>query len=348
MNDEMSQKTFVTVSSKGKENGLSDVENDGADFGPDTPGTRSSGINEAIGHSKSGNVMLLEGKFITDVPIIIKEGISLFGNQRSIIINNLDDPFKPVLNFRPYSSSSFLIVNANGRSGIRVGELGNNSIKIQYVKVYNTGNSYLEDGRSNIAVSIKGFNIMIGTMDIYKGNIGLKLDGASDIRITDLQVVEVTSGLIIVSSEHVTFSHLSVDSCSHIGVQIDSSSDISLRGVVWNNATSCPANSLTYGILLGNYSSSRRNTVINIEASIIGTGGTGVKLSNTELCALNLKIGNGVLNTLGKEITVGLEYGNGLQIVHVNVLMENVELPFSGQIAGHLTLNGKAISNNSA
>lgn len=345
MSDEMSPKTFVTVSSKGKRNGLSDVENDGADFGPDTPGTKSSGINEAIEHSKSGYVMLLEGEFITDVPIIIKEGISLFGNQRSIITNNLDDPFEPVLNFRPYSSSSFLIVNANGKSGIMMGERGNNSIKVQYVKVYNTGNSYFEGGRSNVAVSIRGFNVMIGTMDIYKGNIGLKMDGASDIRITDLQVVEATSGLIIVSSEHVTFDHLSVDSCSHIGVQIDSSSDISLSGVVWNNATSCPANSLTYGIILGNYSSDRRNTVINIEASIIGTGGTGIRLSNTNLCVLNLKIVNDVLNTLGKEITVGLEYGNGLGIVHANVLMENVELPFSGPIAGHLTINGKAISN---
>jgi len=41
-------KPYVTVSAKGVSNGLSDLVNDGADFGPDTPGTQTYGIQEAL------------------------------------------------------------------------------------------------------------------------------------------------------------------------------------------------------------------------------------------------------------------------------------------------------------
>ncbi|MEM3859328.1 MAG: hypothetical protein QW478_07965 [Candidatus Micrarchaeaceae archaeon] len=40
-------KPYVTVSAKGISNGLSNIPNDGADFGPDTPGTTTGGIMEA-------------------------------------------------------------------------------------------------------------------------------------------------------------------------------------------------------------------------------------------------------------------------------------------------------------
>lgn len=43
-------KPYVTVSAKGIKNGLSDRMNDGADFGIDTPNTKTSGIQEAINY----------------------------------------------------------------------------------------------------------------------------------------------------------------------------------------------------------------------------------------------------------------------------------------------------------
>jgi len=119
--------------------------------------------------------MLLEGEFRTKKQITINAGITLFGNQKSIIINELEDPFAPVIIFRPYSSSSFLMVNANGKSGIKIGESGNNSIKIDYVKVFNTGNIYAGTGKENVAITITGYNIIVNTADVYKGNIGLKI-----------------------------------------------------------------------------------------------------------------------------------------------------------------------------
>jgi len=338
--DEKKVMPFVTVSSRGIRNGLAKTENDGADFGPDTPDTSSSGISEAIRNAKSGNVVLLDGEFHVKEQIIVNEGINIVGSQKSIIINDLEDQFLPVLRFRPYSSSSFLIVNANGKSGVRIGEPGNNSIKIDYIKVYNTGNVYEGEGKENIAITVTGYNTIINFADIYKGNIGLKIVGGSDVRITDLQVVDSSTGLIVVSSEHVTFDHLSIDSCSYVGAQVDASNDITLKGIIWNNLDANPKNALKYGLLIGDYSSDHRNNLITADIGIFGTGGTGMKISNANLCFFVLKIANDALNTRGNEIKTGIEYGNGLSLIDVNAFISNVESQVKGEVVGKLDLNG--------
>ncbi|MEM3860329.1 MAG: hypothetical protein QW478_13180 [Candidatus Micrarchaeaceae archaeon] len=46
-------KPYVTVSAKGISNGLSNIPNDGADFGPDTVGTQTYGWNEVIAEELS-------------------------------------------------------------------------------------------------------------------------------------------------------------------------------------------------------------------------------------------------------------------------------------------------------
>jgi len=93
---------YVTVSAKGMSNGLSDIPNDGFDFGPDTllgtnskgqygpPYTQNSGIQEAV------NYMFTQyqtGSLLTNVPIIkltngtfsVKKGIQI--NPPSVIPN---------------------------------------------------------------------------------------------------------------------------------------------------------------------------------------------------------------------------------------------------------------------
>ncbi|MEM3862269.1 MAG: hypothetical protein QW203_07300 [Thermoplasmatales archaeon] len=49
-------KPYITVSGKGISNGLSNIPNDGADFGPDTPGTTSDGLQEAWNYAVSVGV----------------------------------------------------------------------------------------------------------------------------------------------------------------------------------------------------------------------------------------------------------------------------------------------------
>lgn len=58
-------KPFVTVSALGISNGGSAATNNGADFGPDTPGTTTSGIQDALDSiaSTGGTIVLLTGVF---------------------------------------------------------------------------------------------------------------------------------------------------------------------------------------------------------------------------------------------------------------------------------------------
>jgi len=74
-------KPYITVSAKGVSNGLSDLINDGADFGPDTPGTQTSGIQEAINYARSfaniynaflPEIHLLQGEYLIHQPIYLK------------------------------------------------------------------------------------------------------------------------------------------------------------------------------------------------------------------------------------------------------------------------------------
>ena len=52
---DISGKTGLTLSAKGLSNGQSDKWNDGADYGPDTPGTATNGILEAISEASTGS-----------------------------------------------------------------------------------------------------------------------------------------------------------------------------------------------------------------------------------------------------------------------------------------------------
>ena len=79
--NDLKGKPFITVSSKGIANGLSSIPNDGADFGPDTPGTETSGIQEAWNYAVSNpigiygykkwipEIKLVGGVYIVETPI---------------------------------------------------------------------------------------------------------------------------------------------------------------------------------------------------------------------------------------------------------------------------------------
>jgi len=96
-------KPYVTVSAKGIANGLSDIPNDGADFGPDTmlnatdpsqigsPYTQTSGIQEAV------NYVLNSPLFSNGLPkIFLLQGNFIINDNATIWINN--NPNSPPLN----------------------------------------------------------------------------------------------------------------------------------------------------------------------------------------------------------------------------------------------------------
>ncbi len=146
------------------------------------------GLQEAIDSNKTGYILLEPGEYHIKKPLIIREGTMFLSNNKSILINDLEDKYDPFIIIEEYTDIKYLIANSNNKSGIIIGKKNiNNNININYIKVYNTGNLY--DNRPMKSVEINGYNIIIDNLDIYKGNIGLSLENSSDIRIKELQIV---------------------------------------------------------------------------------------------------------------------------------------------------------------
>jgi len=100
-------KPSVVVSAKGMSNGLSDIYNDGADFGPDTmlgatapdqygpPYTNTSGIQEAINYvfnQGGGEIVLGEGVFEMDADYVKQQGTTTNGHVINVPYNSFSNP----------------------------------------------------------------------------------------------------------------------------------------------------------------------------------------------------------------------------------------------------------------
>jgi hypothetical protein len=96
-------KPYITVSAKGLANGLSDIMNDGADFGPDTPYgygngfTHTSGIQEAynfLGTNGGGVIKLKAGTYnISDILYLQYSNTKIVGEDMASTVLHLAYPF---------------------------------------------------------------------------------------------------------------------------------------------------------------------------------------------------------------------------------------------------------------
>ena len=147
-------KTEITVSSKGIANGKSVYLNNGADFGPDTPGTNSYGLVEASkdGNSKGGAIIKMsEGTFYTSVQIPLYDYVSFEGVGVNTIIKStaaagltlFKNPqfFATHKNFQIVSASSGTGQLAWGFDVSQPSELGGNITleKITFDGVFSSG-----------------------------------------------------------------------------------------------------------------------------------------------------------------------------------------------------------------
>jgi len=114
---------YITVSAKGISNGLSNIINDGADFGPDTylnstsknrygpPYTLTSGIQEAINYAQSKSTTASSGNIIPE--ILLLEGSFIIDDSATIYINNGPNVNPSGLHIRGVSASSTSIIKQN-------------------------------------------------------------------------------------------------------------------------------------------------------------------------------------------------------------------------------------------
>ena len=144
-------KPFITVSAKGISNGLSNIPNDGADFGPDTqlslvltntskttgpPYSVSNGIMEAIAYahySGINTVVILDGSFTIN-PATYSIGSTNYANYGLGIFDNMtilgQGIGKTTLNFVGSNFSDFIMPIEPGFSGSYC-DIGNFTINAQ-------------------------------------------------------------------------------------------------------------------------------------------------------------------------------------------------------------------------
>jgi len=182
-------KPYITVSAKGIANGLSDIPNDGADFGPDTPGTQTSGIQEAYNYGKikyNNNwdsvftIVLGEGIFILNADVNISIGQSATDKSRPQAVNIIGQGSRStqILINQP-NLNGIVISNPNSDYAVEDTYLAYFSIDISYIgsPPYNTtswGSTIINNVASNPTGS--GANSMIAYFYYGYGGQGTTLN----------------------------------------------------------------------------------------------------------------------------------------------------------------------------
>ena len=123
-------KGYISVSAKGIVNGLSNIPNDGADFGPDSynpnysgsgiPYTQTSGIQEAFtyGENNSTIVHLLSGKFECTRTPTITDALTVIGSGN--ISFKSFNPFPSGSNPIIPATASVIVQNSANTNGLNI------------------------------------------------------------------------------------------------------------------------------------------------------------------------------------------------------------------------------------
>ena len=256
-------KPYITVSSKGITNGLSTIHNNGADFGPDTVGTTTSGINEAINSlplantsapysSGGGKVVLEEGQYNITGTITIPNT-----NPFNLTLEGAGLTNTVII----YGGTSDVVVTAyyNTSGGTSTGTLATGSNNTLQLYVRNIGFVYNQGGTQAHIFNLGGINTGIfeyvllttynGIESTVGGNAGYGIDPGM-VSTTPLGVVGVR--LYCTDNNNIEFHQ-----CQFIAlaVGVDSTADhtkffnnlFSTIGMYYDTTTSANVWSNVYG-----------------------------------------------------------------------------------------------------
>ena len=152
-------KPFITVSAKGRSNGLSTKINDGADFVPDTtlnatspsqtgsPYTQTNGRQEAVNYASTFNpiltVRLLDGIHSASATTYLPAGIKILGNGINTIISPNDTS---LIVFKNYQNEGFQEISNMAFNGLSYRGIDMSN----FTSTNNGVNIYVHDIRFNI------------------------------------------------------------------------------------------------------------------------------------------------------------------------------------------------------
>lgn len=221
-------KPYVTVSPIGTTLGGATISNNGADFGPDTPGTTTSGINEAV-NSGAQVVYLLAGEFNCPGTIYLPAlyGISLIGS----ISSQVQPPTAPSSRIS-YTGSGWAIDTASG-GNLTSGARG----YIDGIEIYSSGSGVrLTDVYYNVGTLFIGGTSAAGSYGLYITPIS----NPPEQQYNFLKV-DAFEYLIYTESEHVTISHLNTGWTPFAGSPLIQVSGYGFHIGYWHHYANGPA-----------------------------------------------------------------------------------------------------------
>jgi len=304
---------YITVSAKGMSNGLSDIPNDGAEFGPDTmlnatskyqygpPYSTTSGIQEAldyVGQNNAGGIKLTAGIFNITSPITINySGISIEGTTHG----------------GPTQNGSLISVNAPNIDGIDI----NGENELEYI--------ILKNLRIRFTVSSTGHGINLITPSNLVGLERSTFDNIS-IHSTDTNHY----GFNLVNFLFLRGSNLSTYGCGG-GI------NISINGP----HADLSGNSIFTETLISAFNGSSL-PAINLNGNSVSNGIQLITFNRLELdSGSNGGNGNAYLNI---ENASSCQFNN---VVTENDLTSGTYIPVSISNSSYLIFNGLQINNAS-
>jgi hypothetical protein len=230
---EVSGKPYVVVSPLGIANGLSGLVNGGADFGPDTPGTSTSGIQEAINALTSGGrVLLTTGTYTlgtTSVILPVAVAVSLESYSPDEVAGGSGTAAPTAC--LDYTGTGFAIDSSN--TSLTPDYTGSTTTPapvgyVDGIMVYSPNGN---------GVRINNVVYQIGRLSVYGTNasgnsIGLQISpigNGPEVTIRFVRVIGFKTEIII-AQDHVSIGHINTSLCTDAGTVLQWGNGGSNRG----------------------------------------------------------------------------------------------------------------------
>ncbi|WKZ86351.1 hypothetical protein N5B55_05195 [Ralstonia pickettii] len=279
--------------------------------------------------------------------LVVKPGVILVCD--GVLWNNMADQFSPAVVFQARSHCRRLLLNANGRGGVEFGE--NNvasDMRIGEVRVWNTGS--LSDGvlGPQTAARFKGSAFEVDTLTLDGGATALDLRTASNVLIRDVLLKEPLVGFRIAGAQGIDIHNVRLESVSTLGGAIDSSNNLRIGKIVATNDDSRVSAPCASGYLLKIGDDSADSSVEGLDIGLLqatNTGGTALKVANVKHSHVRIAVTKAKLPSgNGHPIVNALEYGTGIDTLHIDGMIDQGINPFVGDKQGTLMFaNGKAV-----
>jgi len=297
-------------------------------------------------------VFMGEGDYRCESQIVIKAHVNL--HCEGLIHNYMANLYTPLVVTEPGSHVSKLQIYGHGGSGVQFGTKIGSPGTPQYmnsqigdVRLLNIGETYIDQNNYSIGILFVGYDFTVNSLEIDGGNVSVDFSSASDVRIGHILAYSGSTGLrISAACEHIGIDYLDIDTPAYLGMQIDSAKDISIGSctIFINDQVGTGAFTSGYGIDIGNFSSADPITGLYLNARVLNTGGTALRLANISNSNVHIITNQDALYTGGATpVTIGVEYGTGVTNSVRLTGTADVPTPILGMVGSPAALVGSPL-----